>query len=369
MGRMTKKHLISKSTVILAVFLLAGSVPADEPGRKSPKHTSLREKNNILQMVAKNWIEIGKAQFKRNLYLSAEQSFLHAQDTGKYLSDEQKTNLQKWLKKTHVAAVERQSTLKKLELANRNLVEGDLLEARQIFESCDTNQFLQPGELEKIREKLDTLNKKIRRLSKTLATLFQKSVHLYHEGELKKAREAFARLAKSNVLSTSQRDSARDYLAKIDEILSDKMAASLGVKPELQDEAQPAKQMSQSDINRIENQLLKLQNADTENKEKQPVEKNGAPLQQKKKVQKKVINKRTRVLQSYMKTLVTTATQKANAQMLQGNFYNAKKIVESAKELLYQKSELLPEDFYRLHSAKLEKQLKKIIEAKNMSLN
>jgi len=78
-----------------------------------------------------------------------------------------------------------------------------------------------------------------------VAEIYNRSVKFYEAGELEKAREGFARISRNSVLTAPVGKRAEDYLAKIDNILAQR------VKPSVPTKAKPAETTKQPLVSNV----------------------------------------------------------------------------------------------------------------------
>jgi general secretion pathway protein D len=296
------------------------------------------DKEKTVRQVAEKWIQVGVEQYQRGFYNNAEQSFLRALDYQQYLSVAEQQKLSDLLEKTHIAVLERKRILSHLQTADELVKKGERIRAKAHLEKVKDSEYLTKGERQLIVEGLENLQTQLGQKEKEVAELYQRSVQLYHAGQLEKAREGFIKVANSGVVVAPEGERAEDYLLKIDETLVQSVGLATGIvtEPEQRDE-------------RTISALDSFVGVETESVPTSPrpltTAGKGGYID--------VITSKNNRLRSYTKVVVNDAVAKVEAYINQGEFDKAKEAVETAERLVNENQLRLGEDAFREYSGRL----------------
>ncbi|MHC4746562.1 MAG: hypothetical protein ACYS18_04480 [Planctomycetota bacterium] len=296
------------------------------------------DKEKTVRQVAEKWIQVGVEQYQRGFYNNAEQSFLRALDYQQYLSAAEQQKLSDLLEKTHIAVLERKRILSHLQTADELVKKGERIRAKAHLEKVKDSEYLTKGERQLIVEGLENLQTQLGQKEKEVAELYQRSVQLYHAGQLEKAREGFIKVANSGVVVAPEGERAEDYLLKIDETLVQSVGLATGIvtEPEQRDE-------------RTISALDSFVGVETESVPTSPrpltTAGKGGYID--------VITSKNNRLRSYTKVVVNDAVAKVEAYINQGEFDKAKEAVETAERLVNENQLRLGEDAFREYSGRL----------------
>jgi hypothetical protein len=119
-------------------------------------------KYQVIREVAKKWVEVGKRQYQRSLFNSAEKSLLEALMYREYLTVYDRTRLDGLLEKTWNALAERELILEHVRRANKLVTEGHLAEAKSALLKAKDRRFLSGKEHALIRESLNKIRARLR---------------------------------------------------------------------------------------------------------------------------------------------------------------------------------------------------------------
>ncbi|MHC4343880.1 MAG: hypothetical protein ACYSUP_04275, partial [Planctomycetota bacterium] len=111
--------------------------------------------------VAEYFIRAGVEQYQRGQYIQAEKSFIRALDYEKYLSDATRDRLTALVDKAHQAVVARQLILKDIQMADKMIQQGQLLQAKSYLEKVKDSEFLSDAERKQVNEGLARLNSQL----------------------------------------------------------------------------------------------------------------------------------------------------------------------------------------------------------------
>jgi type II secretory pathway component GspD/PulD (secretin)/tetratricopeptide (TPR) repeat protein len=296
------------------------------------------DKEKTVRQVAEKWIQVGVEQYQRGFYRNAEQSFLRALDYQQYLSAVEQQKLSDLLEKTHIAVLERKRILSHLQTADELVKKGERARARAHLEKVKDSEYLTEGERQLVVEGLESLQTQLGQKEKETAELYQRSVQLYHAGQLEKAREGFIKVVNSGVVVAPEGERAEDYLLKIDETLVQGIGPGIGIitEPEQRDE-------------RTISALDRLVGVETESVLTSPrpltTAGKGGYID--------VITSKNNRLRSYTKVVVNDAVAKVESYINQGEFDKAKEAVETAERLVNENQLRLGEDAFREYSGQL----------------
>jgi len=262
----------------LAVLLMVAVCPAAGAGIEQ----SEQEKARVLREVAQNWISVGVSQSSRGLYQQAEKSFLIARGYQEYLTAEEHKQLEEQLAAVRKAGVEKQAVLEHIRKARELVGRGQPIKARAHYEKVKNSPYLNKEESQQIADELKDIDRHFDKRANEITELYNRSVELYREGELEKAREGFVEVARYGLLVTPEEQSAEDYLIQIDSILTDRLtkevvpgssvSAVLPGRPQEKAEAEEVADSNLSYAGHDELELLQVEPAQQTPKQQQPVE-------------------------------------------------------------------------------------------------
>ncbi len=325
----------------------------------SPKSTLAQsneaEKQKVVQQVAQDWIEAGTNFYNKGLYLQAEQSFLRAQNYQEYLTDAQRQNLNELLQKTHTAAAERKRIGENMQAADELIKQGDMVKAKEKFEQIKDSELLTKEEQKQIAEGLKKTAVQLDDQKKQIAELYNRSVELYQAGQLEKAREGFAKIARNNLLVAPEGMTAEDYLVKIDNALGKNVQPATPApsaektKPQTQEPAETKQQaVQETAVSEITNAPeKKLQEPVAQQAEKTVVQQVEEPL---------AIDKATRkmnIVRGHTKAVVDDAVAKAQSCISQGQFDKARETVEQAQRTVNENQMQLGNELFKQYDTQL----------------
>jgi general secretion pathway protein D len=306
----------------------------------SPKSTLAQgneaEKQKVVQQVAQDWIEAGTNFYNKGFYLQAEQSFLRAQNYQEYLTDAQRQNLNELLQKTHTAAAERKRIGENMQAADELIKQGDMVKAKEKFEQIKGSEFLTKEEQKQIAEGLKKTAVQLDDQKKQIAELYNRSVELYQAGQLEKAREGFAKIARNNLLVAPEGMTAEDYLVKIDNALGK------NVQP-----VAPAPSAEKTKPQTQEPAVSETTNA-PEQKLQEP-----AAQQAEEPIAIDKVTRKMNIVRGHTKAVVDDAVAKAQSCISQGQFDKAKETVEEAQRTVNENQMQLGNELFKQYDTQL----------------
>jgi len=200
------------------VLLSAVSCFAAEPNAQDVK-----EKTIVSQETAQNWLQVGILQYQKGLYEQAEKSFLTAKEYQEYLTAEEQKQLGKHIAEANQASVERQPVLEHIKKAQELLKEGQPVKARAHYEKIRKSPYLTEQERKQIEQDIKNVDSNADKQRKEITEIYNRSVQLYRDGEIEKARDGFVEVVRYGMLVAPKGQTAEDYLIQIDSILTEKL--------------------------------------------------------------------------------------------------------------------------------------------------
>ena len=329
----------------------------------APSQANETNKKKVVRQTAQKWIQVGMEQYKRGFYKAAEQSFLRAQEYQAYLTAAEREKLSELLEKTHIAAIERKRILGHIQTANELAKQGQPIKAKAHLERARGSKFLTEEERKLITERLRKIDNQLDELKKETAELYNRSVDFYRDGQFKKAREGFIKVANNGLLAAPAGKTAEDYIAKIDSILGRRARPSAATKAELQDITKPTVT--------IEDELLGLKTKPAQKALPQIVLQKRKPAVAAEPVTDKgssyleVINRKRNILRGHTKAVVNDAVVKAQSYISQGEFDKAKEVVETAERTVHENHLHLGDYLFKQYSSQLKQLTEQIVQGQS----
>jgi len=319
-GESFKKMRVLSFVVILILLMSGTLVLAEEIAGGGANEI---DKRRIIREVVKNWVEIGAKQYERGFYEHAKKSLYKALEYEEYLTTAEHAKINKLLERRNTTLLGREHLTEYVQTAKELIEQGDLLKAKAYLERIKDSDSLTETERRKAGESLSRLYKQIEKQQKEISELYKRSVELYGEGQLEKAREGFVKVARSKVSRAPEGEMAEDYLMQIDAILQNEAKSQPG-----QDTAKPAKAAAA-----------------------EPVKKKDLQIE---------VGSRSKSIQhSYTRAVVEDAVAKVQDYMSQGKFYKAQETVETAEKVVSENRIYLGDELFRQYT----QQLKELTEA------
>jgi len=234
---------VRKGTVptILTLVLLASAglvQAAPTPAAQGDDEATMRR---MVQYIA----SVGQQQYDRGNYTEAEKTLRNAGEYAQYLDAVE----QKKLESLHLRAIKGAAERKRIDETRRAADQltqaGDIPAARTRLESIQNSEYLSDKERQEITavlgaarplvpasspsatvpsrddqilssEQRVTASVALEQSKKSVAETYYDSMTAYHAGDLKTAKEGFAKVLESGQVPAVMTDSIRGYLAKID---------------------------------------------------------------------------------------------------------------------------------------------------------
>lgn len=318
-----RRHLLF--VVLASNLLLAASIVSGVEVVESAVNEA--DKQQVVRQVAQNWVEVGAIQYRRGFYKQAEKSFLRALEYQEYLTASEYAKLNKLLEKTRIAALGRKPVLERVQTAKELIERGYLIAARGCLEEIKDSETLTKAERKQVAESLSKLNNQINKQQKEIVGLYKRSAEYYRKGQFEKAREGFAKVARSGVSLAPPGKTAEDYLVLIDAIL--------------QSQAKP--------------QTVQKSNMPSMMAVTEPVTK-----QERSSHTRELIDHRENIRRSYIRAVVKDVVTKAQDYVKDGKFYKAKEAVEIAEAAVKENREYLGDELSRQYESLLKQLVEKI---------
>lgn len=373
---------------VLLLVLVPGLCFCDEPASQgdtssnSGNENISHDKQQTLRGEALNWIQVGDEQLKRGLYEQAEQSFLTAGQYKEYLTAAENKNLESRIARVSSAAAERKFVSENIQQAKDLIDKGQPVKARAAYEKIRNNPWLTDDERNQIASELRKIDSSFDKQRKEITDLYNRSVELYRSGNIEKAREGFAEVAKSDLLVTPKGQSPQDYLLQIDSILTAQMKSETTEKPatiqlspadkkeSVQAAASDSNAGSANDLDLLKTpQTAKekvRQNQDTQeeiddNDADSDVEP-AAVVEQPQSLQDKT-KAREKIIRTYTKAAVENAENRVHAYMGEGEFDKAVTVIHNTASVVRENRSIIGDELFVQYSARLKQLTEEIIEA------
>jgi len=310
-----------------------------------------KDRTEAVREMAKAFIERGTEQYELGRYLEAERSLLRALDYQKYLTAATREELNGLLEKAHTAVVERERILEHIRAAEKLIKQDQLIEARLHLEEVKGSGVLSEDERGQIAKGLKKLDEQLGKHKKRIAELYNRSVAFYEAGELEKAREGFAKIARNGFLTAPGGKTAADYLAKIDSQLR------AGTKPSALTEAKRPDEVPESAVAPVKGKLpvgpeSKVEARPEVVQVRGPKEIAVEPVTGGSSFIQGVIRKRSQ-RGNYVRIVVTDANDEAQRYISDGRFDKAKEEVEFAERVVNEFRLDLGENLFKQYSMQL----------------
>jgi tetratricopeptide (TPR) repeat protein len=379
-----------KLSILLLVFIpglflhesiCAGSNSQNDESSYSNDQKDQNHKRETLREIALSWIEIGNELVKRGLYEQAEEAFLSAGQYREYLSAQEDKNLEERLNKTRSGVTERKVISENIQQAKDLIDKGRPVRARAVYEKIRNSPCLTDAESKQIADELKKIDSSFDRQRKEITDLYNRSIELYRAGDLEKAREGFAEVAKSGLLVTPKGQSPQDYLIQIDSILT------TGLKPEsfekpvsgqmspLEENTPVPSAVSQNaaDAGIDELDLLKpypeAQDNYQQNQNQQgeiaEVRSAAEPylVDEKPLSQQDMKRAKEKIIRTYTKAVVESAEMRVKAYNDKGEFNEAITVIYNAADIVRENRPIIGDELFIQYSSRLKVLTDKIIEA------
>jgi tetratricopeptide (TPR) repeat protein len=361
--------------------ICAGSASQNDESSYSSDQKARQHKRETLRGVALSWIDIGTELVKRGLYEQAEQSFLAAGQYQEYLSAQENKNLQDQINKTRSAIVEEKTVSQGIQQAKDLIDKGQPVKARAVYEKIRNSPCLTDTERGKIADELKKIDSSFDRQKKEVTDLYNRSIELYRAGDLEKAREGFAEVAKSGLLVTPKGQSPEDYLLQIDSILtaqlkpeSSEKPVSKQMSPPEENEPGPSAVSDNTDNTGIsELDLLKPSPAtqDNEQQNQNPQEEiadvtsaaEPPSVAERPESKQDKAKAKEKIIRTYTGAVVESAETRAEAYIGKGELNKAVTVIHNAASVVRENRPIIGDELFIQYSSRLKVLTDKIIEA------
>jgi Flp pilus assembly secretin CpaC/tetratricopeptide (TPR) repeat protein len=152
--------------LLLAVSVLTMSLPAAVVAQSNNA-----DKTKTVRKVAQHFVQAGTEQLRRGHYKLAEESFLRALAYEKYLTEATKGKLTGLLANARQAVLERKTILERIQTANELVKQGKLIEAKASLESIKDSQYLNDEDRKTLLQGLNKLNSQLGKQEKPITKL------------------------------------------------------------------------------------------------------------------------------------------------------------------------------------------------------
>jgi hypothetical protein len=308
------------------------------------------EKEAILRNVAGQWIMVGIEEYKRGMYIQAENAFLSARDYYLYMSKEQRQTLEDFSERTHKAYLEVIGLSKQVENARQLFAERKLIEARQTINQINNNEFLTDTQRQQF--KLDELQEQIQsvilRRQRQIDEVFVLSVNAYRSGEFESAKRGFEAVIAERLTSEVQRSAAQGYIERIDSLLQRERSPFIEVEQLLEEQITQEQKEPKTAL-------------PTPSEPIEPVQQRPEPVKVETTIPKTPEQiRREKLLRGYSQAVVNDATQKVQTFIEIGDAFKAKQAIRSAEKIINENRQHLGEDLYQAYITKLDELNKQI---------
>lgn len=370
MGRL--KFATVQVVLLAAVFCLAlgwlcraAAEPIQQGASEPNLGQSEQQKSKVLREVAKDWIQVGITQYKRGLYEQAKESFLIAGGLQEYLTPEEHKQLEEHLQNTRRAAVERQAVLEQIKTANDLLNQGQPIKARAYYEKVRNSPHLTEQQRRQIAREIQKVDTNFDKQMKEITVLYNRSVELYRAGELEKARDGFAEVARYGQYVAPEGRSAEDYLIQIDSILSERLKSPSPVEtlapPALPVIVPPAEKKENSKPSaslRGEQQVQSVQEQAAE----------VAAIAEPTPTQAELaLEAKKKIIRTYTKAVVDEASNQVQRYISRRDFDKAIDAVRKATYVVRENRSVIGDELFAQYSIQLKQLVDRIIEAQKSS--
>ncbi|MHC4842283.1 MAG: hypothetical protein ACYTEE_00630 [Planctomycetota bacterium] len=332
--------------LVLIFALISFIAPCQQVIAQNPA----AEKEAILRNVAGQWIMVGIEEYKRGMYIQAENAFLSARDYYLYMSKEQRQTLEDFSERTHKAYLEVIGLSKQVENARQLFAERKLIEARQTINQINSNEFLTDTQRQQF--KLDELQEQIQglilRRQRQIDEVFALSTQAYRSGEFESAKRGFEAVIAERLTSEVQRTAAQGYIERIDRLLERERSPFVEVEQLLEEETTQQQPGPQTAPTAPSEPIVPVQ------QKPEPVKvETTAP-----KIPEQI--RKEKLLRGYSQAVVNDATQKVQTFIEIGDNFKAKQAIKNAGKIINENREHLGEELYHAYIAHLEELNKQI---------
>ena len=368
------------------------------------------DKERIIRQVAEYWIQVGARQYERGLYTHAQKSLQNALAYEQYLTAEQISKLGRLLQKVTETAGQRAQILQRIRAANDLIKQNRLIEAREHLETVRYNQYLTADERRQVMAGLAKINEALDQQKRQITELYDRGMDFYRS--LAEAKTQLEKLADNEFLTDIERAEITASLSRVDFRLTRelervtelynlsmehfnagqfeqaqsclaqmKTILTGGGEPSLLTEVVPALTPEEQEPTVIERELLGVMGEEAEPAEKQPdvvdtpelfiidvVEEPNKPAlidaaePALAEPAPQAAGRKADMLRSYTTAVVDDAVQKVQDYVVQGQFEQARNIVQEAEQTVSENQGYLGEELFVQYRARLRQLRRQIAE-------
>ena len=308
-------------------------------------------KRQSVRNMAVELLEVGIEEYKQALFGASEKTLLKAQMYKRYLSEEERSRLSRYLKSASEAAVRRKSALDHIKSADRLVREGKIIRAKAHLKEINGSELLTEREKRFVKEGLEKINKWLAEQQAQIKKLYERSAAFYNAGQLENSRAGFIKVARSGLVVMPDGQCPEDYIHKID-LLIGKSVEPFG----LTDADLFERQSKVRDAFSGKDGLLDSEAA----RDRKGLTVLGRPQE----LYIEGVSHKRKLVMGYTSAVVNDSVTKARGYLDVGKFYNAQKELEKAKKVLAEKRLYLDDDIFAEYSSQIEKLEQEITEGR-----
>lgn len=301
-----------------------------------------------ISSVARELLEVGIEEHKRALFGSAEKSLLRAKEYRRYLTGQERSRLDRYLKSASQAAVRRKGVLEHIQAADRLVREGKIIRAKAHLKQIKGSELLTERENSFVKVSLKKVEQWINEHKKQSEELYNHSIELYNAGQLENARAGFIRVALSGLVVKPEGETAEDYIHKIDLLVGKADGTFTITDAELFER--------QSEVERV----LAIKEGLLGGRAVSRIE----GLQRPEEAYIEAVSRKRKLVEGYTNAVVTDSMAKARDYLDVGKFYQAQRDIENAQEILEKNRLYLSDDVFKQYDSQLEELGKQITEGR-----
>jgi len=298
--------------------------------------------------VASELLDVGIEEYNRALFGSAEKTLLKAKEYKRYLSGQERSRLNRYLKSASEAAVRRKGVLEHIGAADKLVREGKIIRAKAHLKEIKSSELLTRREKSFIKEALKKIDEWLAEHQRQTEELYNRSVELYNAGQLENARSGFIRVARSGLVVKPEGETPEDYIHKIDLLVGKSIGAFTITDVELferQSEVQSGLTVKEGLLGgRAESRIKGLQRPEEAYFE--------------------AVSRKRKLVEGYTRAVVTDSMTKARDYLDVGKFYRAQKEIENAQKTLEENRLYLADDVFGQYNSQLGKLGQEITEGR-----
>ncbi len=315
---------------VTALAQIAGSLP-DET-----------DKQQVVQRIAQEWIQVAQKQYQRNEFRFAELSLGEALEYNQFLSQKQLNRIIQLRDEVYAAIPAKKELAKHIQIAEQLIERQELIKAKAHLNKVINSPALSKNERQKVADMLKSLGRQIEQKKKELTELYDNSVRLYRAGQLEAARQGFIKVAANGLLTLPASKRPEDYLLKIDKALGTQLKGqflyqrnSADIETDISSKDIVAEIEDESLYSKIEpghdDQFVIMTTEPVTNET--VVLEVATPLKQQNNSLENA-NHKNKVRQGYARAVVADAFGKAQKRLEEGKFYWAQKALTEAQQVL-----------------------------------